>query len=188
MSRNILYFLSKIPDKRRKQGQRYPLDKMLCLVLLGTLSGRVGYRSISRFGKENEAYLSKVFGLKHGTPSHVSLTAIIEGVRFKDFQKAINDWGVAKYKSTQSQKKITNQIIALDGKAIKSSVKNGQSKSQNFIAFVNAFCTSQEYVLGSLAYENGKTGEGRTLQKLIEELGIKGAVFTMDANHDSKKH
>lgn len=187
MQENILYYLSKIPDKRRKQGRRYPLDKMLCLVLLGTLSGRVGYRSISRFGKENEAYLSRIFGLKHGTPSHVSLTSIIEGVDFKDFQKAINEWGVARYSKVQSKGTSAKQVVALDGKAIKSSVKDGTSKSQNFIAFVNAFSINRECVLGALSYENGKTGEGVVLRELVEELGIKGAIFTMDARHDSKK-
>jgi len=186
MSKNILDYLSKVGDKRRKQGQRYPLNKMLGLVLLGTLSGRVGYRSISRFGKENEDYISKVLNLKHGTPSHVSLTSIIEGVDFEDFQKAVNDWGISKYE--KADKSSSPMLVALDGKAIKSSVKEGKSKSQNFLSFVNAFCVNQEYVLGCMAYENGKEGEVEVLRQLVESLGIKGAVFTMDAIHDSKKH
>lgn len=190
MSKSILEYLSEVPDKRRKQGQRYPLDKMLGLILLGTFAGRVGYRAISRFGKEHESYLTKVFNLKHGTPSHVSLTAIVEGVEFEDVEKAVNDWSKSKFSFKTKKNKLkpaNDRVIALDGKAIKASVKNGTSKSQNFIAFVNAFCAKQEHVLSGLAYENGKASEQANLRKLVKTLGVEGAIFTMDALHDSKK-
>lgn len=182
---NILKYLSKIEDPRRKQGQRYPLGEMLCLVLLGTLAGRVGYRSISRFGKENEKYLSKILKLKHGVPSHVSLTKIVDSIPFKSFEKAVNEWIISDYKRGSSKRQ-----IALDGKAIKSSVRNGISSDQNFLALVNSFCLEEGKVLAALAYENGKGGESEieTLRELVELFGLKGAVFTADANHDSKKH
>jgi hypothetical protein len=184
---SILEYLSEIPDSRRKQGQRYPLDKMLCLVLLGTLAGRVGYRAISRFGKEHEAYISKILGLKHGTPSHVSLTSIIDNIDFEDFQKAVNKWSMSKYGESSETGKGTKKLIALDGKSIKSSVEKGQSSKQNFVAFVNAFCLDQEHIVGAMAYENGKGSEIEVVRDLIKELGIKEAVFTLDANHESKK-
>ena len=78
-------------------------------------------------------------------------------------------------------------MISLDGKAIKSSVKNGLSKSQNFISFVNAFCAEKQIVLTTLAYEHKKENEQDKLRELISELGIKNAVFTADAAHPSKK-
>jgi len=161
---------------------------MLALVLIGTLAGRVGYRAITRFCKEHERYLSKVLELKHGVPSHVSLTTIIEGVDYAEFEKTINAWSRSKRKDSKlSSKSKGKNVISLDGKAIKSSVKNAISKSQNFIAFVNAFCAENEIVLTSLSYENGKGSEQQILRDLINELGIKGAVFTADAAHPSKK-
>lgn len=184
---NILKYLSEIPDKRRRQGIRYTQSNVLALVLIGTLAGRVGYRAITRFCKDHEAALSKALKLKHGVPSHVSMTAIIENVEFVEFQRAINRWSKSKYRDKKKIKQERN-VISLDGKAIKSSVKNGLSKSQNFIAFVNAFCSKKEIVITSLAYENGKGSEQQTLRNLIVELGIKGAVFTADAAHQSKKH
>jgi len=123
-------------------------------------------------------------------PSHVSLTAIVEGVDFEEVEKAVNDWSKSKFSFRTKKGKLKSpkdRVIALDGKAIKASVKNGTSNSQNFIAFVNAFCAKQEHVLSALAYENGKTSEQINLRKLVETLGVEGAVFTMDAIHDSKK-
>ena len=135
----------------------------------------------------DEAYLSKILELKHGVPSHVSLTAIVEGVDYKEFERSINHWSKSKRtERKRSSKDKTKNVISLDGKAIKSSVKNGTSKSQNFIAFVNAFCSENEIVVTSMAYENGKGSEQQTLRDLIAELGIKGAVFTADAAHPSK--
>lgn len=181
---SILEYLSKIPDKRRKQGIRYPLDKTLALMLIGTMAGCVGYRSVARFCKEQDKLLSKAFGLKHGVPSHVSLTAIVESVDLEDFQSALNQWAQSKILTGQKESK----VIAIDGKSIKASVESGISKEQNFIAFVHAFCVDHQLLLGALAFENKKQGEIEVVRQLIGTLGIRQAVFTLDAMHDSKKH
>lgn len=197
MEKKLLDYLSEIPDKRRKQGRRYELDKVLALVLLGTFAGRVGYRSISRYGKEHEEYMINLLGFKHGIPSHVSLTSIVDGLDFASFERAVNNWSSSRIKGEGSRAKRgtkkgevedRSEVIALDGKAIKSSVRGGNTKHQNFICFVNAFCSEQQAVVSSVGYENGKQSEQIVLRDLVEQLGIKGAVFTMDANHDSKKH
>lgn len=181
---NIIDYLSKVPDKRRKQGIRYALDKTLALMLIGTMAGCVGYRSIARFCKDHEKLLSKAFDLKHGVPSHVSLIAIVTSVDLEDFQKAVNEWSKSKLKGTKKG----GSVIAIDGKAIKASVNEGTSKEQNFISFVHAFCVSEQIVIGSLAFENKKLSETEVVRTMIEMLGMKGAIFTLDANHDSKKH
>jgi len=37
------------------------------------------------------------------------------------------------------------------------------------------------------SFENGKSGEGQALRDLVEQLGLKDKVFTMDALHAQKK-
>lgn len=180
---NIIEYLSKIPDNRRKQGLRYPLDKTLALMLIGTMAGCVGYRSIARFCKDHEDLLSKTFDLKHGVPSHVSLTAIVKNVDLEDFQRSVNEWSKSRFKASKKG----SSTIAIDGKAIKASVKLGTSKEQNFIAFAHAFCVSEQLVIGSLAFENKRVSEIEVVRQMIQMLGIKGAIITLDANHDSKK-
>lgn len=184
---SLLTVLSEIPDKRRKQGIRYSQEKVLALVLIASLAGRVGYRSITRFCKSHEVILSKLLGLKHGVPSHVSMTAIVEQVSPADFERAINKWSVSHYNLGESNSS-AEQVISLDGKAIKSSVKNGIEKSQSFIVSVNAFCSNTELVLTSRSYESGKGSEQATLRNIINELALENVVFTADAAHSSKKH
>lgn len=180
---DLLAHLSKLPDSRRKQGLRYPLDKTMVLMLIGSMAGCEGYRCVARFCKRYEGYLSKILELKHGVPSHVSLTSIVDSIDLEAFEKALKDWGVSKMG-------IGNKapgVVAIDGKAIKSSLKNGTSRQQNFISVVHAFCVSQELVIGSVCYENKHQNEGEMVRQMIEMLGIKGALYTLDANHDSKK-
>lgn len=181
---DLLQHLNKIPDTRRKQGIRYPLSKTVILMLIGTMAGCEGYRGVARFCKRHERYLSKVLALKHGVPSHVSLTAIVDSIELESFERALNEWGIQKLKTGGKQP----EVIAIDGKAIKSSVKHGISRQQNFIAVVHAFCVSQELVVGSKSYENKTGNEGEMVRQMIEKLGIQGALYTLDANHDSKKH
>ena len=180
---NLLEYLAKIPDRRRKQGIRYPLDKTLTIMLLGTLCGRVGYRSVGRFAKQHKSVLTKLLGLKHGVPSHVSLAAIINGLDYDEFQKVLNEWSLSRLKMT-GQGPV---VIPIDGKAIKSSVSGGNAEGQNFVTFVSAFCAQQGIVIHAEAGENKHQGELQVVRGVIENLGLTGVVFTLDAAHDSKK-
>ena len=58
MSLNDLF--KSLPDTRRRQGQRYPLSEVLWIIFLGISSGYVGYRSLYKFAKSNEAYFKEV--------------------------------------------------------------------------------------------------------------------------------
>jgi len=44
-----------------------------------------------------------------------------------------------------------------------------------------------EIVLGTERYENGKSGEGKSLQNLLYLLKDKGVIITLDALHCQKK-
>lgn len=150
-------------------------------MLIGTMAGCTGYRSVSRFCQAHAAYLSKSLGFKHGLPSHVSLTAIVSGVSLESFESALRNWSLSRldYRAPA--------VISVDGKAIKSSVVQGLNQSQNFVSVVSAFCASQGLVVGCVSYENKYGSEIEVVRQVIEVLGLKGAVFTLDAAHDSKK-
>ncbi|MEM8898112.1 MAG: ISAs1 family transposase, partial [Bacteroidota bacterium] len=177
----LLERLQTVSDPRRAQGQRYPLNILLILMLMGTMAGRVGYRSIARFCQQFEKELKQIFDLPHGVPSHVTLSKTIGLVDVHEFTTVLNEWSkgqVPDYKGV---------AIAFDGKAVKSSVSDPTSKTQNFIAFVNAYCHERELVIGSLSFENKHGSEIEAFRELANALELEGAVFTLDAKHDSKK-
>jgi hypothetical protein len=67
MSLNELF--KSLPDPRRGQGQRYPIQDLLWMIFLGISSGYTGYRPLGKFVKANTTYFTEAFALKHGVPS-----------------------------------------------------------------------------------------------------------------------
>lgn len=54
MAVSLITQLKKVKDFRTKQGQRHPLWLVLVLVIMGTMSGCVGYRGLGDFVKRHQ--------------------------------------------------------------------------------------------------------------------------------------
>jgi hypothetical protein len=139
---------------------------------------------VARFAKQHKTTLTKLLGLKHGVPSHVSLATIVNGLDYAAFQKALNDWSLSNLKKGAGPSKV---VIPIDGKAIKSSVTDVNGPEQNFVMFVSAFCARQGIVVYAEGMESKHQSEAAVVRGMVETLGLTGVVFTMDAAHDSKK-
>ncbi|MBF0231783.1 MAG: transposase family protein, partial [Desulfamplus sp.] len=74
---NLLEMLERLPDFRRKQGQRYPLSVIMLITIMSIMSGRYRYREIAAFAEANKEELLKFFGLKRKRlASHVTFREI----------------------------------------------------------------------------------------------------------------
>ena len=58
---------------------------------------------------------------------------------------------------------------------------------QNYKSMVSMFCSEKGIVISARSIENKKSHEGEAVRMLIEQLELKGMVFTMDALHCQKK-
>jgi hypothetical protein len=180
MDYNLSSFFSTIVDPRRSQGQRHTLKNILTISLMAILSGHQGLRGFERFAKSNAEDLTEVLGLKHGVPCYytfqVLFTALNEQVLVGDFITWMR----------QYHAQLADSFIALDGKVVKSSVNGGNTALQNFVSIVSAFGHQSGLVYGMQSFENGKSGERQALRDLVEALGLKDKVFTLDALHTQK--
>jgi hypothetical protein len=79
-----------------------------------------------------------------------------------------------------------DELVSLDGKAVRATVGGGNTALQNFIAVVSAFGHQSEMVYGMQAYENAKSAESQALRDLVTKLGFTDTIFTMDALHTQK--
>lgn len=77
--------------------------------------------------------------------------------------------------------------VAVDGKAITSTVVDQHGSQQNYISMVSLFSEKMGVVLGAVSIENKKAHEGQAARELIELLELKGLTFTLDALHCKKK-
>ena len=180
MSYKILDFFSSLEDPRRGQGMRHQLKDILTIVIMAILSGHQGLRGFSRFAKANEQELCEVLGLKHGVPGYSTFRDVLAHLEEQLFAEKFIKW-VKTYDSKEA-----DDYIALDGKAIRATTHNGGTELQNFVSVVNAFGHESGLVYGMKAFENKKSHETKALTDLIEQLGLKDKIFTMDALHTKK--
>ena len=181
----LLDYLAKVPDFRRKEGRRYPLPTLLVMIIMAIMSGRYGYREIARFLAGNQKQLVDTLALKRTQmPSHVTIRTVMMALDFEALNTAFEAWVV-----THVDQK-SELWIAVDAKSIRSTVVNYDSSYQDFVCLVSAFTHKQGLVLGQKNYGNKKRSEVHVAQELIpqliEALGLKNAVFTLDALHCKK--
>jgi len=77
--------------------------------------------------------------------------------------------------------------IAIDGKALASTVQNISSPSQDFVNVVSAGVQSCGFVISQVQFLHGTSSEITSVRELLNQLDVKGAWFTLDALHAQKK-
>ncbi|HSQ86543.1 MAG TPA: transposase family protein [Desulfobacterales bacterium] len=97
--------------------------------IMSIMSGRCRYREIAAFAKANQKELLRFLHLeKRGClPSHVTIRKVLKGINFDDVLTAFNEW--AKQYVTVEEK----EWMAIDGKALASTVTDYSSSCQNFV-------------------------------------------------------
>ena len=179
----LIESLRQIPDFRRKQGRRYPLIAVLLMTIMSIMSGRCRYREMAAFAKANQEELLKFFRMKKRKrlPSHVTFREVLKGIDFDILLSAFNQW------AEQYVQLEPDEWLALDGKALASTVSGQASSYQNFVSLVSVFSHTRGQVLQAAKLENKKRSEIPTIRELIAALDLQGAVLTLDALHCQKK-
>ena len=175
------YFLE-IADSRRPAGRRYKLSKLLLALTLGVLSGYQGCRELARFMRHNqEELIAHIQWERKETPSHELIRTILFTLDFNKVNQAFMNW-------VRDNTDISaGDWLAIDGKALKSTVTEYHQETQNFINMVSAFSHRLGCVIEQQAMENKMTSEIQTVRALIERLEGQGFILTLDAIHAQKK-
>jgi hypothetical protein len=117
MGADLIEHLRQVKDFRTTDGRRHPLWLVLLLVIMGTLSGYVGYRAWGDFVKRHRRALIEVFGsYRHGVPSYSTIRRVLMGIDFDTLAEAFNQWAKNYVDVDQSQ------WYGIDGKSIKGTV------------------------------------------------------------------
>ena len=179
--KGLTHFISKIPDNRRKQGQRVTLPAFLTMVTLSSMSGFCSLQGMARFMKNNEEYFVERFGLLHGVPGYTRIRTLLASIDFEALNRAFYEW------ASQFVDEENSDWLAIDGKGIKSTVIDYEESNQNFHAMVSAFTRSKGISISSTHFENKRKSEIVAARELITQLDQKGLVLTLDAIHCQKK-
>ena len=182
MGANLIEHLRQVKDFRTTDGRRHPLWLVLLLVIMGTMSGYVGYRAWGDFAKRHRRALIEVFGsYRHGVPSYSTMRRVLMGIDFDTLAQTFNQWAKNYVDVDKSE------WCGIDGKSIKGTVCDYKTEYQNFVSIVSVFACQRGLVVSLDKLDNQEVSEIVTVQNLIAALDIQGVVLSLDALHCQKK-
>ena len=178
-----LAILSTIPDHRRGQGRLFDLPHVLLCSILAVLAGADSYRSVYRFIDTRWEWLRQHTGLHwRRRACYTGLYTILRGIDAAALEQALREHAV---QSTASSDDEAISAIALDGKTLRGSID--QASQTPALHWLSAFRHLDHLVLGQVSWRDGeKNNEIAAAQQLIEELGLSGQLYTLDALHCQK--
>ncbi|NNJ28104.1 hypothetical protein LzC2_42150 [Planctomycetes bacterium LzC2] len=190
----LLDHLARVPDPRSRHGRRYPLSPLLAGTIMALLCGHAGYRPIARFFAANVEDLRRSAGwpADRPPPSNVTVRAVLRALDFAALSAEFRVWATERLPN--------EEVLALDAKAIRSTVSDHESAEQDFAALVSAYGAASGLTAAAVLYRSKAQSEVHAAQGLIAELaaaldltgqgtgrGLTGKIVTLDALHCVKK-
>lgn len=175
-------FLAAIPDHRRPQGRLYALGPLLLFSILAILSDAKSYRKIQRFIQARLPHLNALCGLHwKRAPAHTAIRYTLQGLTPADVEVAFRHHAAV----------LEGSPTGLTGIAIEGKTRRGRFDrfhDQKAIQVLSALATERTLILGHVLIRAAdKSHEIPAAQQVIDELGLSGRLFTLDALHGQKK-
>ncbi|RMD70502.1 ISAs1 family transposase [Cyanobacterium sp. Dongsha4] len=161
-----------IEDPRTSYLIEHKLVDIVALTILAVICGADSWVEIEEYGKSKQSWLERFLELPNGIPSHDTIARLFARLCPKQLQSAFLDWINHVAQITQGE------IIAIDGKTLRSSYDWSQNKSA--IHMVSAWASNNNLVLGQLKVED-KSNEITAIPKLLAVLELNGCIVTIDA-------
>jgi hypothetical protein len=181
MQVSLLEILQEIPDHRRREGKRFDLSTVLLYAILALVAGANSYRQMHEFIRVHRLRLNDAFGLKLPyTPSYTGLRLILQGVDPAALEAAFRRHA-ASMPAPPALEGLT--AIAVDGKTLRGSFDAFNDRKAAHM--MSALRHADRIVLAHVMVAE-KSNEIPTAPELIEALGLKSCLFTLDAEHCQK--
>jgi len=93
MTKSLIDYLKEVPDPRKAKGSHHELWQILLIIIMGIMSGNLGYQALGRFAERHRRRLIEQLSIKQGTvPSYSTMRRIMMKVDFEQLNKAFNSW------------------------------------------------------------------------------------------------
>jgi predicted transposase YbfD/YdcC len=135
------------------------------------------------FTNNHRKTLIKLFNLPSDIrfPSDSTFRKIIQSLDFEILAVLFNVW------SQEALSIDEGELMAIDGKGVKSTLTGSSSSYQNFVSMVSVYSHHHGWVVRHQVMENKHSSEVEVVQKLVKELSGNTVVITLDALHSQKK-
>ena len=172
----LIEVFAEIPDFRRRQGTRHPLAAIMSLACCAMLCGYRSYSAIAEWGRNYGTGIAHVLGFTRKTPCAATLHTVFRHVDRDALETKLGAWAEGVVASTPPAPSAGAAAVALDGKTLRGSRKQGAPGSH----LLSALSHHLGLTLGQVAVDD-KTNEITQVEALLRHLVLKDRVITMDA-------
>lgn len=168
---------AEVEDPRIDRTKLHPLMNVLVMALCGAIAGTDGWDELALFARAHLAWFGEFLDVAYGAPSADTFRRVFGAIQPRELETALQSW-VARVGTS-----LAGQVVAIDGKSLKSAIKEAGSTTPLHILHV--WAAEQHLLLGMQRVE-GAPGEVRAIPELLKRLRIEGAIVTTDANGCTK--
>ena len=172
----LIEVFAEIPDFRRCRGKRHPLPAMLSLACCAMLCGYRSYSAIAEWGHNYGTSIAQALGFTHNTPCAATLHTVFRHVDRDTLEAKLGAWAEQVVVSLPTAPSAGEAAIALDGKTLRGSRKQGAPG----VHLLSALSHRLGLTLAQQAVDD-KTNEITQVETVLRQLVLKDRVVTMDA-------
>jgi len=169
-SGGLVEVLREITDPRERRGIRHPIESVLALAVMASLSGMRSYEAIAEWARDvPKDVLKRMKCWCHRAPSEPTFRRVLSTVDAEEIDRKVSAWLVGLAKAG---------AVALDGKALRGS-RDGTKAAMHLLA---AITHGQGVVVAQRRVEE-KSNEIPGAKPLLKSLDLAGMTVTADAMH-----
>lgn len=174
----LLARLGAVQDQRKQRGQRYALDVLLTIAVLGRFAGHTHLAALADWARLRAPALAQLFGLPRSTMPHPATWSRILGhaVDLMTLEAVLRDFFHDQICTAEVPAR-GSIILAIDGKTLRGTIPAGQARGVHLIA---AYLPDRGVVLAQLPVDHN-ANEIVVMPQLLQLIDLTGMVVVGDA-------